>query len=84
LKERQINNVELAKQRAEIRAKKISNMPCSGGLILVILFSIFMFNRFKITQKQKMIIEHQKEEVEKQKILVEDKQRGSSGFHPIR
>jgi tetratricopeptide (TPR) repeat protein len=75
LKERQINNVELAKQRAEIKAKKNQQVALFGGLILVILFSIFMFNRFKITQKQKMIIEHQKEEVEKQKILVEDKQR---------
>jgi hypothetical protein len=34
-----------------------------------------MFNRFKITQKQKEVIEDQKAEVEIQKILVEAKQK---------
>ena len=34
-----------------------------------------MFNRFKVTQKQKEIIEQQKEVVEEQKKLVEEKQK---------
>jgi hypothetical protein len=34
-----------------------------------------MFNRFKVTQKQKSIIEHQKEIVEEQKKIVEEKQK---------
>lgn len=46
-----------------------------GGLVLVILFAGFMFNRFKVTQKQKTIIEKQKLEVEEQKHLVEEKQK---------
>jgi hypothetical protein len=33
-----------------------------------------MYNRFKITQKQKVIIEEQKKVVEEQKHLVEEKQ----------
>jgi hypothetical protein len=41
---------------------------------LVIIFAGFMFNRFKVTQKQKLIIEAQKEIVEEQKSLVEEKQ----------
>ena len=32
----------------------------AGVLLLVILFSIFLFNRFRITQRQKKIIEEQK------------------------
>jgi hypothetical protein len=36
-----------------------------GGLLLVIGFSVFVFNRFKITQKQKKIIEEQKVMVDK-------------------
>jgi tetratricopeptide (TPR) repeat protein len=75
LKEREIKNVELAKQRAEIKAKKGQQYALFGGLFLVVLFSIFMYNRFKITQKQKVVIEHQKEIVEEQKLLVEEKQR---------
>lgn len=46
-----------------------------GGLILVFGFAVFAFNRFKVTQKQKKIIELQKDEVEKQKLLVEEKQK---------
>jgi hypothetical protein len=39
------------------------------------IFAGFMFNRFKVTQRQKGIIELQKTEVEKQKHLVEEKQK---------
>jgi serine phosphatase RsbU (regulator of sigma subunit) len=43
------------------------------GLLLLTIFSIFMVQRFKISQKQKKIIEKQKTEVEKQKKVVEEK-----------
>ena len=39
-----------------------------GLLLVVAVFALFMFNRFKITQKQKQIIE-------KQKLLVEENQK---------
>ena len=42
------------------------------GLLLLTIFSIFMVQRFKISQKQKKIIEKQKTEVEKQKEIVEE------------
>ena len=74
-KESEIKNVELKRQSAEIKAKKNQQYALFGGLILVILFSVFMFNRWKVTQKQKAIIEVQKEIVEEQKLLVEEKQK---------
>jgi tetratricopeptide (TPR) repeat protein len=74
-KESEIKNVELKRQSAEIKAKKNQQYALFGGLALVIIFAGFMFNRFKITQKQKVVIEHQKEIVEEQKLLVEEKQR---------
>jgi tetratricopeptide (TPR) repeat protein len=46
-----------------------------GGLALTLLFGIFMFNRFRVTHKQKTVIEKQKQIVETQKHLVEDKQK---------
>lgn len=46
-----------------------------GGLILVATFSIMMFNRFRVTKKQNTIIGLQKQEVESQKHLVEEKQK---------
>jgi tetratricopeptide (TPR) repeat protein len=74
-KESEIKSVELKKQAAEIKSKKNQQYVLFGGLGLVIMFSIFMFNRFRVTQKQKNIIESQKEMVEEQKKLVEGKQR---------
>jgi len=44
-------------------------------LIIVLLFSLFLYNRFRLTNKQKNIIEHQKHQVEHQKELVEEKQK---------
>ncbi|MDX2173243.1 MAG: tetratricopeptide repeat protein [Bacteroidota bacterium] len=46
-----------------------------GGLGLTALFGIFMFNRFRVTQKQKNIIEEQKLIVEHQKAIVDEKQK---------
>lgn len=74
-KSQEIKNVEIAKQKAEINAKRNQQYFLFGGLGLVIVFSGFMYNRFRVTQKQKRIIEEQKEMVEKQKLLVEEKQK---------
>ena len=46
-----------------------------AGLLLVILFSAFMVNRFRLTNKQKKIIEEQKTIAEQQKSIVEEKQK---------
>jgi len=75
VKSTEIKNSELAQQRAEIYAKKNQQYALFGGLGLVLVFAVFMFNRFKITQKQKVTIETQKEIVEEQKKLVEEKQK---------
>lgn len=45
----------------------------SLGLLLLVAFSIFIYNRFKITQKQKAIIELQKIEVDKQRELADSR-----------
>jgi serine phosphatase RsbU (regulator of sigma subunit) len=47
----------------------------AGGLLLVAVFAVFMYRRFKITQKQKYIIELQKEEVTRQKTIVEEQKQ---------
>jgi tetratricopeptide (TPR) repeat protein len=50
------------------RRKNIVLLFVAGGLLLVIVFSVFLFNRFRITQQQKIIIEQQK-------FIVEEKQK---------
>jgi serine phosphatase RsbU (regulator of sigma subunit) len=66
----------------ENKQKNIILGSVAAVLLLVLVFSIFMYNRFKITQRQKNIIEKQKVIVEKeraeaehQKELVEEKQK---------
>jgi serine phosphatase RsbU (regulator of sigma subunit) len=71
-KETEINKAQLEKQQAELKVKRNQQYGLFGGLALVLLFSIFMYNRFKVTQKQKTIIEEQKAIVERQKFAVEE------------
>jgi len=70
-----IKNVQLQKQNAELKVKRNQQTGLFVGLGLVLLFSAFMFNRYKITKKQQEIIQIQKTEVESQKLLVDEKQR---------
>jgi tetratricopeptide (TPR) repeat protein len=67
-KENEVKKAQILKQETEIKAKKNQQYALFGGLALVLVFAGFMYNRFRITQKQKILIE-------KQKRLVEDKQK---------
>ena len=72
-------NVEIEKKEAEFKAKEDAQQVITNEekkrqqfviyavgslLVLVLIFAVFMFNRFKVTQKQKHIIEEQKQLVE--------------------
>lgn len=63
--EKKVIAVQLAHERSQ-------RYLLLGGLLLVIVFAAFMFNRFRVTQRQKEIIEAQKHLVEeKQKEIVD-------------
>ncbi|MFT7611863.1 MAG: serine phosphatase RsbU (regulator of sigma subunit), partial [Parvicellaceae bacterium] len=47
------------------RKQKIITYSATAGLVLVIAFLVFVFNRLKVTRKQKSLIEEKKEELEK-------------------
>lgn len=72
-KENEIKEVEISKQKAELKAKQNQQIVLYGGLILVLVFAGFMYNRFKVTQKQKLVIEEQKQIVESAHLLLEEK-----------
>lgn len=59
-----IQEAEIARKNIEIKSKQKEQNLLYGGLGLVVLFALFIFNRFKITSKQKNIIENQKHLVE--------------------
>lgn len=58
-----------------MQQEKTQRFALYGGLVLVVLFSVFVFNRLKLTQKQKAIIEIKEKETNHQKQLVEEKQK---------
>lgn len=62
------------KLEAEIEnQKKLTVIYISiGGLVLVVVFSGFLFSRFQITKKQKNIIEKQKQEVDEKHKQITD------------
>jgi serine phosphatase RsbU (regulator of sigma subunit) len=62
-------------KEAELKQGKIIRYSLIVGLVLVLAFAYFIFNRLKLTQKQKKIIEEQKVLVEHQRELVNEKQK---------
>lgn len=67
-KEQEVKDLALAKQEAQLKQEKTQRIALYGGLFLILIFAGVMYNRFKVTHKQKEIIENQKE-------LVEEKQK---------
>ncbi len=53
--------------------QQILTYAAGGGLGLVVIFLIIVFNRLRVTKNQKLVIEIQKQEVEEQKKVVEEK-----------
>ncbi|MBE7443495.1 MAG: tetratricopeptide repeat protein [Flavobacteriales bacterium] len=74
-KANEIRNAQIAKQKAEIKAKRNQQYALYGGLVLVLLFAGFVYNRLKITQKQKVIIEQKERETHAQKEIIEEKHK---------
>lgn len=58
------NEKLIAIEKEEKEKQIIITTATAGGLGLVIIFLTFVFNRLRVTKKQKIIIEEQKEEVE--------------------
>jgi len=64
---------QLAVEQQEKEKQQVIAYSAAGGLLLVVVFLAFVFNRLRVTRKQKRVIEMQKDEVHLQKELVEEK-----------
>ncbi len=60
---------------AQLQQQKTQRSALFFGIGLIALFAIFMYNRFRVTQKQKQIIELKEQETQQQKKLVEEKHK---------
>ncbi|MGZ4090576.1 MAG: hypothetical protein ACXVNO_07635, partial [Bacteroidia bacterium] len=60
-------------QATQTRHQNILLIIIIAGTIIVIVFSVFLFKRFRLITRQKNIIQSQKEEVETQKIISDER-----------
>lgn len=71
-----VENEKLLAIEKEAKAKqKVITYATAGGLGLVALFLVFVFNRLQVTRKQKTVIETQKTVVEKAHHELEEKNK---------
>ena len=63
---------ENAQQKLKAEQEEQQKYVLSGVLALAVLFGLFIFNRFRVTRKQRDIIDIQKQEVEIQKEKVDE------------
>ncbi|MBL4654408.1 MAG: tetratricopeptide repeat protein [Bacteroidia bacterium] len=63
-KQIEIQKLQLDKQQSDINKQRITLYSVIGGLILVLVFSLILFNRFRYIRKQNKIIEKQKQLVD--------------------
>ena len=72
-KAQEIKDIKIANQQNEIKAKKMQQYFMLGGIALILVFTGFLFNRFRVTNRQKSIIENQKIKVEEAHYILETK-----------
>jgi len=73
------DSVKVAEEKkvttAQLKQEKTQRFALYGGIFLIALFGLFMFNRFKVTKKQNHLIQLQKAELQLQKDIVEEHQK---------
>ncbi|MCB9364930.1 MAG: tetratricopeptide repeat protein [Flavobacteriales bacterium] len=70
---KKVTDAQIETQKAQIKQAQIQQLALFSGVALLILFGGFMYNRFRISNKQKQIIEEQKIIVENARDLLEEK-----------
>ncbi len=63
--EQKVKDAQLFEQEANLKQEATQRYTMYGGILLVTLFLIFVIHRFRVTNKQKIIIEDQKIQVDK-------------------
>ena len=59
-----VKDARLLAQEATLKSEKSTRYALFGGLVLISLFSLLMYRRFRLTTKQNSLIERQKQQVE--------------------
>jgi hypothetical protein len=64
LEKQKIKDAQIAVQESKLKQEQTRRYALYGGLVMTGAFLIFMVNRFRVTTKQKRIIEDQKKKVD--------------------
>jgi tetratricopeptide (TPR) repeat protein len=75
MEDKRVAGALLAESEATLNKDRITRILLYCGMGMVVLFSLFMINRFRLTNRQKKLIEEQKKLVEEQKEVLELKQK---------
>ena len=73
--ERAMSLEKIKAKNAEIASAKIMLTAIIIVVALLIIVSLIIYNRFKLTQRQKHIIEEKNRQTEVQKLIIEEKQK---------
>jgi serine phosphatase RsbU (regulator of sigma subunit) len=71
IKEREVEDIKFQKQESELQSKRRQQIILSVGIILLVAFSLLIFNRYRVTQRQRDLIEDQRLTVVKQNEITE-------------
>lgn len=72
VEEKKIQDAKINAGLARLQQARTLRFALFGGLGIFVIFLSFIFNRFKVAQKQKAIIEIKEQETMKQKKLIEE------------
>ena len=73
MNEQNISKAKIALQNTELKQASFLRIMLSAGIILAGLFLLFFYNRYKLTQKQNLLIEQQQKITTTQKTEIENK-----------
>ena len=65
-------NEKIAKSDAELKSKRDQQLFLLIGLGIVLLFSMFIYNRFRVTNRQKKVIQHQHQRLKQNHVELEE------------
>ena len=70
-----LKDEKIKANKAQIEKDKLFKIALTVGFVLVFIFGIVIFNRFRIIRKQKEIIEIKSKQTEEQKAIIENKNK---------
>jgi serine phosphatase RsbU (regulator of sigma subunit)/Tfp pilus assembly protein PilF len=70
-----VHDKELLLSGEREQKQRLISISIGVGLVLILIFAVFVFNRLRITRKQKKTIEEQKHLVEEKSHIIEEKQK---------